>query len=330
MGGGQSKKKEERRRERRRQREENMYQEDAENAPGVEAAMVATQQARFRRSEADPMEENPAEYRTFNVTVIDGKKGFQLNQDTLMITDVSGKEARKELIPPGAIVRQVDGVEVFCMEQFTKHTCDKEKYCIGVYTPEQLGVWKVRTNVPRRSIQVHPETLVTRGNQQGWPNDCAQTLQSVDGHEVKNFGDFQFLTKDKNKFFISIDPFNPCVHSDVAIFQYLTAIHQNPGLVNPDFVTPEEIFNIRNAAEEACQMIGQEIEHRECEHPVNHPDRRPPAGGGYGQPSPAGYENNSYAAPPGPPPPPRQPEAAQPKKKRRRKKRSRSKKKGRR
>merc|ERR1712087_370592 len=104
-------------------------------------------------------------------------------------------------------------------------------------------------NVPRRKIEVHPETLLVSTQITNFPSE-PHVIRAVDGNYCGSYGEYVFLTKDKAKFFITVRPCNPDYLSPTSI-----TTHLEHYCANPSVCSPEELDILCQAIEEAlCEV----------------------------------------------------------------------------
>jgi len=149
---------------------------------------------------------------TYAVGLQKGDCGFDMQKESLMITQVNAESLKKQRIPEGAIIRQVDGVDVYTYEQFERQTVGKPNYALGCVLPgPKRGIFKIRPRFKKHTIEVHPETLaVVRTDIKNWPSE-QQVVVAVNGISVQSYEDYYRLVyyddgRMKDKFFVTVVP----------------------------------------------------------------------------------------------------------------------------
>jgi len=198
------------------------------------------------------------EYERITFTVVVGQsRGFIVEEDSLMIIDITNPVLQGQMLPEGSIIREIDGQPVYDNEQFLWHTENKKKYTMTVLTPKTTGVWKVCPSKNYRRIVVHNETLVVLSTTiHGFPRD-SQVIKCVNGCPVLSYTEYQNLTGEKTKFFITVVPAKRDDISETSIQVFLETVNRIP-----DSISEHDMVLIQRALEESLTEVNSELNMR--------------------------------------------------------------------
>jgi len=181
-----------------------------------------------------------------------------------MIIDITNLILRKQLLPEGSIIRQIDGVCVYNYEQFSTHTANKSKYTITVLTPRTTGVWKVCPLKTHRKILLHKETLVVQSTTiPNFPRE-PHIIKCVNGCPVRSYTEYESLIGEKTKFFVTVVPAKRDDISATSITVFLDTIRRIP-----ESISDHDLQLIRRAVEESINDVNTELNMRMTNLPVN-------------------------------------------------------------
>jgi len=191
-----------------------------------------------------------------------GSRGYKIEENSLMIIDITNPLLQGQMLPEGSIIREIDGVPVYDYHQFCTHIANKSKYTVTVLTPKTTGVWKVSPFKRYRKIVVHKETLVVHSTTiPNFPNE-AQVVKSVNGCHVGGYTEYESLIADKTKFFISVVPARRDDINSTSISAFLSTVNREP-----DSISPFDKQLIRKAVEESIDEVNAELNWRMQNHP---------------------------------------------------------------
>jgi len=216
-----------------------------ENAPHEE------QQIAERLSRARSFASEASNLKRFRVEKWDAQNpGFTVDKVSLMILDVLDLSLQEKRLPPGSIIREIDRVPVYDYSQFRTHIENKSHYILSVLVPGTTGIWKVRPNSRNRHIDVHRESLVVSTTTLNNFPKTPQVVLCVNGVRVRDFVEYQQLTHNKDKFFVTLAPANSNLLSDSSITCHLETLQQFP-----QAVSEKEVHMMRMTIQEALRDV---------------------------------------------------------------------------
>jgi len=262
MGNSNSREKRKGRRRRRRHNDDRR-QEPVRNTQhnfvqSRHKADVIEQRERAERvSRAKSLASEAPNLKRFPVELVDHlNPGFKVDEQSLMIIEVSNPMLQEQMLPQGSIIREVDRIPVYEWSQFCSHVENKRRYLLSVLVPSTTGVWKVRPNSKHRQIIVHPESLSVSTNLQNFPSEL-QVVRCVNGASVRTYEEYTSRTKGKEKFFITVAPANNVSVSAASVTTHLEALRRFP-----QAVSEHEINLVRETIEEALLKVRTELDLR--------------------------------------------------------------------
>jgi len=260
MGNNNSNRHNRRRRRRRDHKAERPLgqPQDGYNEPDHEDVAFEQKQRAERLSRARSFASEASNLMRFRVEQWDIQNpGFVVDKVSLMILDVLDLSLREKRLPPGSIIREIDRVPVYDYNQFSSHIENKNRYILSVLVPATTGIWKVRPNSRNRQIDVHRESLVVSTTTlQNFPK-TPQVVHCVNGVRVRDYVDYEKLTYNKEKFFITVVPANSKLLSDSSISCHLETLQSFPSAVREN-----EINLMRTTIHEALCDVKTELDLR--------------------------------------------------------------------
>lgn len=199
---------------------------------------------------------------TVDVSQNGNSRGFKIEENSLMIIDITNRLLQLQMLPEGSIIRDIDGVPVYDYHQFCNHIENKSKYTMTVLTPTTTGVWKVSPLKHHRRIVVHKETLVVQSTTiPTFPRE-PQVVKSVNGRHVGGYTEYESLIGDKTKFFITVVPARREDINSTSISAFLSTVNREPNSIS-EF----DLQLIRKAVEESIDEVNSELTERMQNHP---------------------------------------------------------------
>lgn len=223
-----------------------------------ENAAPEWQQRAERLSRARSFASEASNLKRFQVEKWDVQNpGFTVDKDSLMILDVLDLSLQEKRLPPGSIIREIDGVPVYDYSQFRSHIENKNRFKLSVLVPGTTGIWKVRPNSRNRHIDVHRESLVVSNPTFNNFPTTPQVVRCVNGVRVRDYVEYKQLTHNKEKFFVTLASVNSNLITDSSITCHLETLQQFP-----QAVTENEINQMRATIHEALREVKTELELR--------------------------------------------------------------------
>jgi len=201
------------------------------------------------------------DYESITYSIIVGEngwsRGFKIEENSLMIIDITNPVLREQMLPEGSIIREIDGISVYNYDQFCTHTANKSKYTMTVLTPKTTGVWKVCPSKTHRKVVVHKETLVVQSTTiPNFPREV-QIIKSVNGHPVRSYTEYESLIGAKTKFFVTVVPVRRDDISATSITVFLDTVSRTP-----ESISDHDLWLIRMAVEESIDEVNSELNMR--------------------------------------------------------------------
>jgi hypothetical protein len=184
-------------------------------------------------------------------------RGFKIQEDSLMIIDITNPMLQGQMLPEGSIIRGIHDRPVYDYDQFCLYTENKSHYTMTVLTPKITGVWKVSPSKNHRQIFLHKETLTVLSTSiRGFPRD-PQIIKSVNGCPVLSYTEYLNLVGEKTKFFITVVPAKRDDVSATSIDVFLKTVN-----LNPNSIPGHDLELIRRTLEESISEVNSELNMR--------------------------------------------------------------------